>query len=97
MILIAVSHNYRKYIKMKLFAVILMLPLGSLAASCYFCSDGVHTGATEPTYKCGKKCHKNNYDTTFPTYHCWKDGRNPTCFKNCCEADDKVVEVGSGW
>ncbi|KAH8585481.1 hypothetical protein B0O99DRAFT_710197 [Bisporella sp. PMI_857] len=76
--------------------MLLLLPLEAIAATCYFCQDGNKVGAVAPTYKCGKKCHKDNYDTTFDTYHCWKDGKNPTCFKNCCKRGGKVVGTLSG-
>ncbi|KAK2850632.1 hypothetical protein FQN49_005470 [Arthroderma sp. PD_2] len=82
---------------MKLSAVILLaLPLQALASTCYFCENTPHVGAVKPTYDCGKKCHKKNYNTDLSTYHCWMDGRNPTCFKNCCRRGGKSVGTISG-
>ncbi|TPX22632.1 hypothetical protein DIZ76_014510 [Coccidioides immitis] len=77
-------------------AFLMLLPLEAIAGNCYFCQNGHKVGAVYPTYKCGKKCHKKHYDTTFSTYHCWKDGRNPTCFKNCCKKAGRDVGVLRG-
>ncbi|QVM09176.1 hypothetical protein D8B26_003840 [Coccidioides posadasii str. Silveira] len=77
-------------------AFLMLLPLEAIAGNCYFCQNGHKVGAVYPTYKCGKKCHKKHYDTTLSTYHCWKDGRNPTCFKNCCKKAGRDVGVLRG-
>ncbi|EFR05359.1 hypothetical protein MGYG_08370 [Nannizzia gypsea CBS 118893] len=83
--------------KMKLSAVVLLaLPLQALAGTCYFCENTPHVGAVYPTYDCGKKCHKKNYNTYLSTYHCWMDGRNPTCFKNCCKRSGRQVGTITG-
>ncbi|EEQ29825.1 conserved hypothetical protein [Microsporum canis CBS 113480] len=73
--------------------ILLALPLQALASTCYFCENTPHVGAVKPTYDCGKKCHKKNYNTHFSNYHCWMDGRNPTCFKNCCKRGGKQFVV----
>ncbi|GBF66836.1 hypothetical protein TMEN_9558 [Trichophyton mentagrophytes] len=91
------QHQQTPSNKMKLSAVVLLaLPLQVLAGTCYFCENTPHVGAVRPTYDCGKKCHKKHYNTDLSTYHCWMDGRNPTCFKNCCKRAGRQVGTIDG-
>ncbi|KAF2271286.1 uncharacterized protein EI97DRAFT_437988 [Westerdykella ornata] len=75
-----------------------LLPLDALAANCYFCErTNGRIGAVSPTYTCGKKCGLDNYDTTFSTYHCWKDGdATKSCYKNCCKKAGRELGVLRG-
>lgn len=69
---------------------LLLLPIGSFAVECYYCANSKMISVA-PTYKCGKDCGLDNYDTRTDGYHCWNDGDGAdSCFKNCCENADKL-------
>lgn len=75
----------------------LLLPLGALASTGYFCENTPHVGAVAPTYNCGKQCGLDSYNTQFSTYHCWVDGDGAkSCFKKCCKDAGREVGTISG-